>query len=490
VTSEEAAGIYLIRCALLVALLGGLARTFGDPDLWGHLRFGGDILRDGLPSTDPYSFTSDVPWVNHEWLAEILMFLAWNLAGGAGLVGLKLAMITGTLTAVFQIVRHDRLTPVTRDLLAFVVMVQLWPRVFVVRPQLFSILLFAVLLWILRSVERGRPRLIWLVPAVLALWVNLHGGWIVGSGALLVWSAAGIARPATARVRPLHLIGCAALAVTATLVNPYGSGLWRFLLRTVGVDRPNINDWRPLLESGPDVLIPWTLTAVASCAALWRGGRQVPLPHAVIVVGLALASIRVNRLDVFFTLSTVMLLAPHLAPAEQPPVVRPWWTRRMRAAAALLTVALLSAGWIYRRHAVCVRLDGPWMPEREAGATIVQSALRGRLLTWFDWGQYAIWHFSPNLRVSIDGRRETVYSDAFVAQHVSLYFEPEAAQRLLENLRPDYAWLPVGLPLVDTLGGLGWQRLYTGARSTILARDHSAVLAPAVLAGPACFPGP
>jgi hypothetical protein len=41
-----------------------------DPDLWGNVRFGLDVLRDHAPSRiDHYSFTQDIPWVNHEWLS-------------------------------------------------------------------------------------------------------------------------------------------------------------------------------------------------------------------------------------------------------------------------------------------------------------------------------------------------------------------------------------------------------------------------------------
>src|SRR5262245_39968098 len=95
--SEEAAGVLIIRLTLLALLLGGLARSWADPDLWGHVRFGGDIIGSGIPRTDHYSFTSDISWINHEWLAEVLMYASWVGGGGAGLVALKMLTIAGTL---------------------------------------------------------------------------------------------------------------------------------------------------------------------------------------------------------------------------------------------------------------------------------------------------------------------------------------------------------------------------------------------------------
>jgi len=435
--------------------------------------------------------------VNHEWLAEVLIYCAWAAGGNAGLIALKMAIVGATLALVLLTLRHDRLPSMTRDLLVVAVLFDLWPRVFVVRPQLFSILLFAMLLWILRSAERGRQDRIWILPVIFSIWVNVHGGWVVGVGALLVWTAVGVT-PLGAGLLRSRLAGAAGLALFATLVNPYGIGLWTFMAETVRMNRPNISDWRPLSEAGSDVIIPWVLSAGLALLALARGRRRIPLSYALIAASLGIASVRVNRLDAFFTLSTVMLLAPYVPGRTAPWPDRrreirtplPKWTWAMQAAALAVAIGLAVAGWRERDVFTCVRLDGPWMPEREAGAAIIQNRLGGRLLTWFDWGQYAIWHFAPRLKVSLDGRRETVYSDAFVARHLTLYFQPEAAKDLLADLHPDYAWLPADLPLTKALERQGWHRLYMGPRSAVLGREPSQPFGPPALPPYGCFPGP
>jgi hypothetical protein len=48
---------------------------------------------------------------------------------------------------------------------------------------------------------------------------------------------------------------------------------------------------------------------------------------------------------------------------------------------------------------------------RRAIALLKQSGVSGNLAVHFTWGEYAIWHLSPGIKVSVDGRRETVYSD-------------------------------------------------------------------------------
>src|SRR5262245_9322972 len=82
-----------IVALVLAVIFFAAARTHADPDLWGHVRFGQDILAEGLPETDSYSYLSgNFPWVNHELLAEILFGASFNALGVTGLVGVKVVI--------------------------------------------------------------------------------------------------------------------------------------------------------------------------------------------------------------------------------------------------------------------------------------------------------------------------------------------------------------------------------------------------------------
>ena len=71
---QPAAGstpLRVLSIGLLVLAAALATYTRADADLWGHVRFGLDTLGTRtLTSVDPYSFTQDKPWVNHEWLSE------------------------------------------------------------------------------------------------------------------------------------------------------------------------------------------------------------------------------------------------------------------------------------------------------------------------------------------------------------------------------------------------------------------------------------
>ncbi len=70
--------------------------------------------------------------------------------------------------------------------------------------------------------------------------------------------------------------------------------------------------------------------------------------------------------------------------------------------------------------------------------------MHGRLVVPFDWGEYAIWHFGPRLKVSTDGRRETVYSEARIKEQFALAQGEPEGMAFLASAKPEYAWLHTG----------------------------------------------
>jgi hypothetical protein len=74
---------------VFIAIAIADSQRWADPDLWGLLRFGQAVLAQGhLMLGDPYSYSAPGhPWLNHEWLSEVLMAAAYN---GFGIIGLKL----------------------------------------------------------------------------------------------------------------------------------------------------------------------------------------------------------------------------------------------------------------------------------------------------------------------------------------------------------------------------------------------------------------
>ncbi len=461
-----------------------LVRTYADPDLWGHVRFGLDMLATHtLPRIDPYSFTQDIPWVNHEWLSELIMGAAYRSAGPIGLVVLKTMLLVA-----FAALMVDAYASASLFVAAPALFLVAWGTASLtgtLRPQLWTMLGVALICRVLMA----PPRPWWLValPLLFAAWVNLHGGWIVGAGLLAVWTCVQMWRSHA----PRALIAAVAISsALATLINPYGWHMWTFLAGTVRMSR-DIREWRPLLTLPVLDWMPWLLAVlgVSVCAV---SKPRPPLERLAMIAMLAYAALRVARMAPLCVIAAVLLMRPSVlasrvnVPLRFNPLSR---TAVRGLALALLALALLS-GAVVTRVAGCIPIAGDWSADLVAGQALADAKPRGSMVTWFDWGEYALWHLGPELRVSMDGRRETVYSDVVLANHFALYDGTPEGIAYLERLSPDYVWLPASKTRVrDWLGTHGYRLDVNSAQSFVAVHADRPMVV--VREGPisACFPG-
>jgi hypothetical protein len=488
-------GRVMIAGGAIAAAVFMLAQTRTDVDLWGHVRFGLDILSTGaLHQQDPYSFTSDRLWINHEWLSEVVFALAWRHGAAPGLIAVKLACGAGALALIAATARQNRVGAEGLVFLTTLTLLGILPRVSQVRPQLFSVILFAALIRVFVSAQaRGLRALLWTIP-IIVFWANFHGGWLVGVGAVATWCA-GEAYASPTRRDAFVALGIGVLCVVATLMNPYGWGLWHFLLETVQFGRDAIREWGAAWTNPATALI-WIVFALLLGGSLVGLKRVPPNPAAVLIpLGLGLASLKVSRLDAFFAMSVMGLLAGPVASLFRQQNSVPLEASRYRLLATFgVAVLLLVSIPASRRAFTCIGFfDARW-PEAEMVEQMRVRQLSGRLLTYFDWGEYAIWHLYPALKVSMDGRRETVYSDRTVDLHLALYNGAPDGLAYVGELNPDYIWLPRYLPVVDTLKHDGWLTVIEGSMSTVLGRPNAtssgSMAAVPSIPGRRCFPGP
>jgi hypothetical protein len=91
-------------CVWLVLLLAFRERGFYDPGSLWHVKVGEIILKDGMPQTDPFSYTFEGQrWMPQQWGAEVLMALAHRVAGFDAML---LAFATGVAALYTLIFRR------------------------------------------------------------------------------------------------------------------------------------------------------------------------------------------------------------------------------------------------------------------------------------------------------------------------------------------------------------------------------------------------
>lgn len=150
-----------------------------DLDLWLHLATGEYIrTHHVVPAADIFSCTvAKTPWVNHEWLFQVLVSSVYNLAGFDGLIGLQVAVVGMTL-ALLVILGFSRERQLVPLFLLFLI-VPIYQMRFTLRPDLFSLLFLTLYIYVLGFHLRSSWSL-WVLFVLQVVWVNTHGFFIFG----------------------------------------------------------------------------------------------------------------------------------------------------------------------------------------------------------------------------------------------------------------------------------------------------------------------
>lgn len=491
------------RAALVVA--GALALyffslTIADPDLWGHVRFGQDVLDAGaIVRPDPYSFlTGDQPWINHEWLAEVAFASVYDAFGAPGLIALKTAV---ALLVLGLALRHVGGWGSGQAVALAATAGLLLPWLANVRPQMFTYLGALLLLLILDGAERGRAGRIWWTPALFAVWVNLHGGVLAGAALLAVWfvarALAGAGRSDRLAIGR-RLVAPVLVSIAALLVNPYGIRLPVFLITAATAPRPDIAEWAPIDVASPYGVV-WLAVMIVAAVALRSSRRSRPLASTLLLAGTALSPLLAVRHAPLFAIAFAVVAGPHvvdgwtraIAARRVPPP--PAALRRMAPIAGAFAAAAFVA--LALPHFRCIHIRPNDVPAA-AIALVRETQVRGALAIYFDWGQYAIWHLGPRVRVSDDGRRETVYSPRARALNDRFTAGLGRWDDLLAAGPVDVALVSTDVPAVNLMKRKpGWRLVREDVRWALFARDGSPAMAELARApqrearAPACWPG-
>jgi hypothetical protein len=188
---------------------------------------------DQLTIRDAYSYSAHWHlWLNHEWLSELARGAIYNALGIIGLKLMKFLCSAATLLCLTLALAETGAPMSTQVTILLVASVAVGPQM-QFRPQLFTFALTSALLAMLaRYASRGHAPL-WLAIPMLALWANLHGGFIIGLAILATFTIVVVIQDlvdGTGTHRPMMLFAILAASTLATLVTPYGIGTgpaWR-----------------------------------------------------------------------------------------------------------------------------------------------------------------------------------------------------------------------------------------------------------------------
>jgi hypothetical protein len=487
----------LIFIALLASLLFSplSVKLLGDAGIGWHIRTGQLILiTHTIPREDPFSTQIHRPWIAWEWLYDVIVGRLEASAGLNGVVWFTAAVIAAVFAFLFRLLMKRGTDLLVALVLTVLAMVSSMIH-FLARPHVLSWLLALVWFWVLVFAEttpHHDNRWLWLLPALMPIWVNVHGGFLLGlvllaffwAGSLWDWLHLKESRIEEAfqkiragkRVRDLTLAGLASTA--ATLLNPHGwrlhGHIYSYLTNRFFMDHIEEFQSPNFHGLGLKCFLVLLLIAVAALAA---NGRKLPASEILVVLFAVYAGLYSSR---NIPVSSI-LLAASIGPLI-PPLSAKAFPLRMAAVDSTLrghlwpilaTIATFVIAANGGRIGSSVVADAHFDPQRmpvEAVNFLERAGVKDPIFSPDYWGGYILYRLYPRNQVAIDDRHD-FYGEPFLRDYLrAMHVEPG-----WENFLKGQSWLvlPSKAALTVVLDKTPeWKAVYSDEVATVFTASQ------------------
>jgi len=494
----------MLFLSLFFKILNSGSELLNDGDTGWHIVTGENILRTfKIPSTDPYSHTAaGTPWTTHEWLSEVIFGLSHRLMGLNGVVLVSAAVITLTFFFLYLFMLRrgvNTLVAISFTILAAIASSLHW----LARPHIFSFPLVLAFVVILELYQREKKDYLKLLPPLMILWVNLHGGYVLGLilvsvyvvGNLLI-ALANPAKNVEARksVRTLGVI--AVLTLLAALVNPHGPAILYFPFHNIGraylID--TVAEWL-----SPDFhkhkLFEFTLLLFVTIFVLSR--KTVDVFDGIIALILTHLSLYSMRFIPLFSIVVTPMVAARAGDLLESTVQRPGSLKGMKVIGDILRaisenvttleMRFTSHVWIYGTLIIClmIGLNGGRVRKAqvmEYGHTKTEfpvdaldfalaNHITGNVFNNDGWGGYIIYHAYPTYRVFMDGRSD-MYGVSMVEEYVKVASASLGYEDVLDKYSVTWVIYNNNTALSQLLLASGtWKLVYADSIANVFLKD-------------------
>lgn len=503
-------GLPSIADVFFLVLLGILAFSpmskglLGDADTGWHIRNGEFILTTrSVPRTDFFSYTkAGQPWYAWEWLYDAVIAGIHHFTGLNGVVLFSAVVIAATFALLFRCVLRRSGSFATAVLLTLLASAAAQIHM-LARPHIFS-WLFTVF-WVdslYRFEEGKRSSLLWLPPLML-LWVNVHGGFILGLMLLAVFGCSSIWKyliePGAEnrkRIFQLAIVFCSCFVTT--FLTPYGYKLhvhvYQYLSNTFLMN--SINEFMSpnFHAAGYGYFEGFILLSVFGLVLAYKRVTATDLLVLLFSIHAALYAARNIPISaILISVATGPLLAAAIAPRPDRLVNMGWLNslldtvhdisnnmagmERQFRGHALVIVAIaaagavaLNGGRVLSANVISAHFDENIFPIK-ATEFIAQKHIHDHLFNPDDWSGYLIYKLHPETKLYFDDRHD-FYGEAFVRDYLKAINGNWQWREPLDRYGVKWVLISPGSPLASVLKeSKDWRVQYDDGLAIVFSRN-------------------
>ena len=472
----QRSGIYVFLISVAcVYYFANATLMLGHYDLGWHLA-AGDLIRDQghVPFGDPWSFTSaGRQWYNLSWLWDVIASVIFQYANFSGLVLFVVAAGAILVGYLASLCLNSGASAIAVCVAVFSACL-LYPA-FASAPNIYlaaspnmATMLFGTIFYG-ECLKRTRR---FLLPVIMVLWANLHGGFLIGFLIVGVFCAVALLRRdwVNFRIYGFTGVGC----FVATFINPLGWHIYEGVRTTLGhFVQGYITEWWSYFGN---VTMPGSIPGMiyilifVALELRFRGSQPVPLESRLLSWLFLLLGLYQYRYMSFFFIFSAVPLALHL---DRLLPKQPNDLKVQRALLAAGVIAACAVPWTYLRMDPALGL--PEMVSAQDVRYLQTHFPHARLLNHWNDGGILIFHTRGAIPVFVDGRAATAYPDALLRDYfklAQLEIDENAWDTVLEKYQIDTVlWVKAHDELRRFLvGKRGWKEAYAGSYKSIYVR--------------------
>ncbi len=483
----QVATVAVLAAVFVIALLPRV-----ETDFWWHLKVGAYITsHHAVPSHDYMSYTFlGHPWTDHEWLAELLLYGLYNLAGLWG----PIVFFAFVICAAFGFVYWNMANRgINRVLALFVLSAAFtasrgsWgPRI-----QMLSMFFLAVYAFTLYRFQVTRDRRVLAAfPLLMLIWTNVHGGFVLGLVVIAITLVGEWLNYLTKHedalspsdLRALGLVLVATIAVT--IVNPNGV---RQLLYPLTFILPNAYTNQIQESASPNfhmiVMMVFEAMLLLLIASAFLARPRFNWTNLLLVLAfthLALSQVRNVPLWVVIVSPLLALYAQGIGPALQEQFPKLRYRRRPvrgRLVPLFNSVLLVMVLFLYAAQAHMYitpkALDRAVLDNFPTGAIAYMRShtLPPHVFASYAWGGYLLWNLSPRYRDFMDSRADTLYNTRILHAYLNAYSGTPGWDSVLKKYDVQDVLIERDAPLAQLLAAnRGWRLLFHDRVSVLFTR--------------------
>lgn len=481
----------LIRFLTLIMILTLAINPSVDSDTWWHLRAGKEILERGeILTTDLFSLTRQgEPWIYPGWISQVFLYQIFAQFSFAGMNVFTGLMIFIAFVFVWRTLEGKELLKAFAILLAVATTSVYWSA----RPQIISFALTGATIFLLERARKGKLKTLWLLPIIMILWVNAHGGFAIGFIFLGLYVFAdvldlivefidnqGRTREIWSGHRSFIITGLVVgvVSVAAVCVNPNGPSMLFYPFKTVSIEalQNYIAEWQTPNFHGRETwpflamfFLTWIslaftkdkIYAIDILAPLAIGYMSLTAARNIAIFGLATLTVLYRHLN-----SIVEYILLRRKPMEDLPE---HLTRRLNW--ILLFLFLFAAGLKISRE-LQDEVNQERINDQLPMASfdhLEQVRYPGELFNSYNWGGYVVWRLYPNYYSFVDGRTD-LFGDDILDRYFKIWLAEPGWEEELQYWGIGVVLVEPHAPIAHSLVGRGWKTQIEDSNSVLLTQ--------------------